>query len=451
MGSISQEHLIPQVEQAIRHLFEAADPLASATGLIKRQGKVTGENLARTLVLGWMSDPDASLETLTQHAAEAGLQITAQGLDKRFTSETATFLKGLFEVALTQVVAADPVAVPLLRRFAAVCLEDSSTIKLPEAFKDVFRGCGGKGSQASCKLFVRLDMLRGQLTCSPLQEGRCADTATPLQAVATPKRTLHVRDRGFVDGARWKEEAEQDEYELSYYRGDLHLFDEGGAPLDLLQLLPQAQATGELRVLVGEKYRLPMRLLYDQVSEEVKQERLRRLRREAKTRGQRLSARTEALAGWTLAVTTVASNLLSLPEALVLLRLRWQMELLFKLWKEQGLVDEWRTENPHRILCEIYAKLIGLLIQHWVLIISCWKEPHRSLVKAAKAVRRRAVLLSAALDGDLSLSVAISRIQRVAQSGSRLNPRQDAPNTSQMLITGVSQWSSKPLRKRRLK
>jgi len=78
---------------------------------------------------------------------------------------------------------------------------------------------------------------------------------------------------------------------------------------------------------------------------------------------------------------------LSLAEALILLRLRWQIELLFKLWKSHGQLDLWRTEKPERILCEVYAKLIGLILQHWMLIIGCWHEPHRSLVKAGKAGR----------------------------------------------------------------
>jgi hypothetical protein len=53
----------------------------------------------------------------------------------------------------------------------------------------------------------------------------------------------------------------------------------------------------------------------------------------------------------------------------VLLRERWQMEMLSKLWKQYGRIDEWRTANPWRVLCELYAKLIGLLLQHWLIIL----------------------------------------------------------------------------------
>jgi IS4 transposase len=73
------------------------------------------------------------------------------------------------------------------------------------------------------------------------------------------------------------------------------------------------------------------------------------------------------LAGWTLVVTNVPRARLSLPEALVLLRLRWQIERLFRLWKEHGHIDDWRSKKPWRILAELYGKLCAMLIQQWLI------------------------------------------------------------------------------------
>src|SRR6266568_1123337 len=186
MTSVSQEHLIPQVAQAIQTvLCEAAEHLARPSGLIQRQGKVSGPLLAQTLVLGWLADPSAGMDALSHQAAEVGLMISPQGWDQRMTRTTAAFLRALFEVALAQVVVADPMAIGLLSRFSGVCLEDSTTISLPADLQDVFRGNGGKASEAACKLFVRLDMVHGQLTCSRLIDGRTADPKTPLKEQPT--------------------------------------------------------------------------------------------------------------------------------------------------------------------------------------------------------------------------------------------------------------------------
>ena len=44
---------------------------------------------------------------------------------------------------------------------------------------------------------------------------------------------------------------------------------------------------------------------------------------------------------------------------MVLLRVRWQIELLFKLFKSHTQVDTWQSQKPWRILCEVYAKIGG--------------------------------------------------------------------------------------------
>src|SRR6185437_5847123 len=294
--SVSQEHLIPQVAQAMNVvLVEAAEQLARPSGLIKRQVKVTGPLLLQTLVFGWMADPSAGMDALARTAREVGLSISASGLEQRMNRDTACFLRHIFEVALAQVVLADPVAIGLLSRFAGVCLEDSTTISLPPELQDVFAGNGGKASPAACKLFARLDMLTGQLTCSPLVDGRTADTRTPLAQHPTPARTLQIRDKGFTDLTRWKQEEEQGQFVLSYLRSDVVVFDEQGVALDLLTWLPSAGASGEKRVLLGHQ-RLPMRLFYERVPEEVARERKKKVRRETKERGLVLSARVMRLA-----------------------------------------------------------------------------------------------------------------------------------------------------------
>jgi hypothetical protein len=403
MKRVSQEPVIPHVDQAITNVWcEAAERLARPTGLIQRLGgQVSGSNVAQTLVLGWMADSNASLKTLAQQGAAVGLEISAHGLDQRFTTRAAVFVQELCEVALGHVVVADLVALPLLSRFSSVCLEESSPISLPAALKHVFRGNGGKASPAACQGVVRRDMVHGQLTWSRLQDGRKPDRTTPLQACATPTRTLHLRDRGVLDLARWKAEEEQGQVVRRYLRTDVVLWDEQGRPLDLVPWLAVSQQEAGERQVLGGQQKLPRRVFFERVPEEVAERRRRQVRQQKKEQGQTLAARAEWLAGWTIAVTTVPLALLCWREAVVLVRLRWHIEVLFPLWKQHGVLDAWRTNKMARLFCDIYAKRIGLLIQHGLLMISWWHLPHRSLVKAAKAVRRHVAVLSAALDGDL--------------------------------------------------
>lgn len=98
------------------------------------------------------------------------------------------------------------------------------------------------------------------------------------------------------------------------------------------------------------------------VPEDVAKERQERLRRAAQKHGREPSEELLALAHWTIVLTNVTRKRADYAQILVLLRLRWQIERLFRLWKEDGKIDEWRTKKPYRILCEMYAKLCAMEI-----------------------------------------------------------------------------------------
>jgi hypothetical protein len=96
-------------------------------------------------------------------------------------------------------------------------------------------------------------------------------------------------------------------------------------------------------------------------------------------------------------------------------------------------LDEWRSGKPWHILCEVYAKLLGQLVQHWILLVSCWARPDRSLVKAAQTIRKHALHLASAFGQSATLEQALLVVQRCLAHGCRLNKRRRAPSTFQRL------------------
>ncbi len=55
---------------------------------------------------------------------------------------------------------------------------------------------------------------------------------------------------------------------------------------------------------------------------------------------------------------------------------------------------------------ELYAKLIGLLLQHWLILLFAWQDEQRSLVKLARgASAMRLVLCWKLLQGTAHFSV----------------------------------------------
>ena len=430
---------IPEVAGAIgRVLMDVATAVERSSGFVRRRSKLTGALFVQTLVLSWLQRPDASLAELSQMAGELGVAISPQGLAERFTDRASLLLEEVLGAAVAEVIAADPVAIPILRRFSAVTVQDSSTIALPPELAEHWRGCGGTTpeGEAALKLQVRLDLLSGRLEGPLLEDGRAADPRTPLQTAAQPAGTLRLQDLGYFRLDLLAALAGQEIYWLTRLLANTTVLTPDGAPLDLAATLPTVVGTVyDQPVLLGAQQRLPARLLAVRVPQEVADERRRKLHAEARHHGRAVSRARLRLADWTLLVTNLAPDQLTVPEALVLARARWQIELLFKLWKQHGRVDESRSDQPWRILCEVYAKLIALLLQHWILLTRVWAFPDRSLVKAAQAVRNTASLLAAALSGALPLTRALEQIQlRLASPGCRMNPRKTAPNTSQLLL-----------------
>lgn len=429
---------IPQVAEAMRSVLSTtADTAALQTGFVQRSSKLSGATFTQTLVFGWLNNPQATLGGLTQTAVTLGVAITPQGLDQRFTEAAAAVLEQVLNAAVTQVIAAQPVAVPVLQRFASVSLLDSSVIVLPEALNQVWSGCGGSTSQGSAalKFQVRLDLCTGALAGPLLQDGRRHDRTSPLQRAPLPAGSLRLADLGYFSLDVLQEMNLQGVCFLSRLQVQTLVFDQEGNHLDLPTLLrTQAKAPLDLWVGIGANHRLAVRLLAVAVDPAVAQERRRRLKLEARKRGQPVSKARLALADWTILVTNVPPERLSLEEALVLARARWQIELLFKLWKQHGQIDQWRSQKPWRILCEVYAKLIAMVIQHWLLLVSCWAYPDRSLVKGAQTVRSYALLLASAMAGLIQLTVVIRQIGQCLAAGCRMNRRRQKPNTYQLLL-----------------
>lgn len=246
---------------------------------------------------------------------------------------------------------------------------------------------------------------------------------------------LRITDLGYWSLAVLRAITDQGAYYLSRLHLTTAVADAAtGTRLDLVTwLAAQPRRRQSIPIRLGATAKLPARLLVVPVPDDVADQRRAAIRAEARKAGRPPSPRRMALAAWTLLVTNAPRATLSIAEALVLARARWQIELLFKLWKTDGQLDAWRTANPDRVRCEIYAKLTALVIQHWMLLAGCWDRPDRSLVQAAQTVRAHAVALLLALRVRTRLAAVLATIRTCLATGCRVASRRAAPSLFQLL------------------
>ncbi len=294
---------------------------------------------------------------------------------------------------------------------------------------------GCRAGTAALKLHVRYDLCRGQLSGPLVHDGRTSDRSTTMQTDPLPTGALRISDLGFFTLRVFAAMTAQGVYWLSRLAPGTAVYTQDGARWDVLDLLAaQGTPTGRPH---GDPQRGPAppgpsarRLRAARVPAEVANARRRRLRAEAKRRGKTPSAAQRAWCDWTILVTSVPPVLLSLREALVLLRARWHIELLFKLWKSHGHIDESRRANPWCILCEVFAKLLAMVVQHWLLLVNCGAFPDRNLLKAAHTIRQYALSIASSLAYPAFLDHILAIVQRCVAAGCHLNRRKEAQHLS---------------------
>jgi hypothetical protein len=416
-------------------LGERADELGRETSFVQRQSKLSGGTFSQTTVFGWLAKPDGSLNELSQTAASLGVQVSAQGLDERFGPNSAELLRRVLLEAVEEMVQSDPVAIGILQRFAGVHLLDSTTILLPDEWMEVWPGCGPIKGKAALKVMVDWDWLSGGMKLQ-LMTGRTHDQNNELAARLLPAGHLRLMDVGFLNLNRFQHMTEAGNFWLSRFKAGLLLYRNLASPACTITHLLNTTPLDEVEydVWLGLADRVPCRLVARRLSQTTAEERLRKLHQQAQREGRTPSADQLTLACWTVLITNIPTPLLTPSEALVLYRVRWQIELLFKLWKSGARLETSRSANPWRILTELFAKLLGVLIQHWLILIGCWHCPHRSLTKAGQTIRKFAFALALSFAHLPLLCRVLEVIQFTLSSAAHLNSRLTHPNTVQLLL-----------------
>jgi hypothetical protein len=414
------------------------DDLARSTGCVQRERKFFGSALIRMLVLTVVHKPAATDRDYQSMAAKLGIQVTEQAIRQRFTSRLVTFLAQALRHVLTQTLAVNRVAGPLLRKFTDVRIGDSTTLLLPDEFAEQFPGCGGTGAacKAALKIQVLWSLVTGELLRFLLEPGRASDNRSAIAEGRPPTGSLSIFDLGYFSLERFRQIGEALACWISRFQHGTKVFDPAGKLLDLLQFLRERGERGlvELHAILGEKERLACRLIAVRVPPEVAARRRQKIREKAHDHGREPSQEYLDFQEWTIFITNCSPELVTWNEVVVLYRARWQIELLFKLWKSHNcLAARELNASPQRQMAVLYAKLIGVIVQHWILLTATWNDAQRSLRKAAALLSDWVVLLSQVLDDQNALATLLGRLRDALVPFARVQRRRKHPSLFQLL------------------
>jgi hypothetical protein len=276
---------------------------------------------------------------------------------------------------------------------------------------------------------------RGHVSDLSIGPGKQADVTAAQEAPRLPEGALRLKDLGYFDTQLLAADTAAGVWWINRLPSNvsIRVGDEPSVRPLAAWLKEQTADTLEVAVHVGTEYPVACRLLVTRCPEEVRQKRLRQLEKRARKKGRAVSDRQRVLCAWTVLITNLSAEQLTLEEAWVLYRTRWQIELLFKLWKSQGRLAQALGHRDERVLCEVLAKLVAVLVQHWLLLLAGPLLEPRSPKKRLGVIRRRLDRIVTALHDLARLAEELDRLQQRLRRLRRRNRRKKKPSTWELL------------------
>lgn len=348
---------LKQMIKILKELFsnEVIRKTAKKTKFIKRESKITPESFL-SLCLFWGDDLcTSSLAQLKSRLlTKEGISVTPQGLDKRFNKEAVDFLKAIFKDMMrrsNKILKQDE---NLLRSyFKGIKVADSTVINLPENLKNKYCGSGGSSSESSAKIQLEYDVFTGSFGRCEVFDGVYSDAEYVHQLEKDIKKgELYLKDLGYFKIKHLNFIDEEKAYYISKLKGGVGVYvkddsQELGSERDskvshrykkidineLTAPLAEGETTEFFDIYIGTKNKIKTRLIITRLTEECKKSREKKYLRDVKKGKKKLNEKHSLSNSINIYITNVASDMLSKEQVHDMYSLRWQIEIMFKIWK----------------------------------------------------------------------------------------------------------------------
>jgi hypothetical protein len=129
------------------------------------------------------------------------------------------------------------------------------------------------------------------------------------------------------------------------------------------------------KIFIGEE-KIPVNLGIEIMPEDIWEERMRKVEKNNKKKGRKTSEDYKFKARFNLFITNVSEEVLPIKSISTLYRIRWQIELIFKVWKSVFGINHTPRMKFKRWLCLLYVKLL-IMIVNWNIIMNQRNYMHK--------------------------------------------------------------------------
>ena len=358
--------------------------IALDTKFVKRDSKITAEIF---LSLCLFSGEDLCRSSLLQLSTRIGamddITISPQALDQRFNTESVAFLKAIFQQMLekqNRILRNDNEL--LKSHFKTIKVVDSTTISLPENLKSTYRGSGGSSSDAAAKVQLEYELFTGNFIQCDIIEGvsNDADYLPTLEKGIEPN-DLHLKDLGYFKAEHFKYIEECGAYYLSKLKSTTAIYVKNDNPeimsngrvrkdslykrIDIEEIvkpLAEGQTIELLDIYIGKITKFKTRLIVTKLTEECKKKRKENFLKIAKKKNKKNINKETYWTSINIYITNISVETIGKEELHDIYAVRWQVELMFKIWKSIFKIHDVKRVKLERFQCFLYARLTSLLL-----------------------------------------------------------------------------------------
>ena len=346
---------------------QSINAIAKEIGFVKRDvGKFDGFKFLDILLFTQFNHKELSLNSMALSVQEKyGILLSKQAVDLRFSDLSVIFFKKVLEKALK--ITIEKNAKIDFTDFEKVRIKDSTSFKLPENMKDKYPKSLKNIKTALIRIQFEYDIINGEildLSLHPFKEQDISDASTTVDNIGINE--LVIRDLGYVRIDVLRKIEERGSFYLNRLHFGTNIYEKNKddfIQLDLGKVYKQMRVKNlyriEKQVYIGKKEKFKTRMIIERLPEKEYQKRIIKSKKTASRRGQNLSDEFKAQQGLNVFIsnTEIPAN-----QVRLLYTLRWQIELMFKIWKSIGEINKVKKMKVERFETFLFAKLIWIVV-----------------------------------------------------------------------------------------
>jgi len=344
---------------------------AKSSGFMKRHSKLLPETFAKSMSLGLLDCKNITEEVIAEKCAsiQNGVSLSKQAIAKRL-KESIPFLKELLQRAFSLIYAnalEDHTSL-LLNYFSDIKILDATTISLPDQLSGDYIGMGGHNAKSALKIQTLYSAIHHSITKFDITSGVTHDTnALPTMIGELTENELFLADLGYFD-TTFLRKIQEKNFFISRIKTNLKLYKAISEVysiyrlVDLKELFRQCNDSIDQEVYIGteKSNKLKVRLVGTKLSDEVAAKRIKKAIQQ--NNGKPIDEHKCQLLHWNFMITNISKEKLEASIITELYRVRWQIELLFKVLKSTLSLDKMHVGKTKYVEAILYGKLLGALL-----------------------------------------------------------------------------------------